>query len=170
VSEVVGFPPVADAAARVLILGSMPGRTSLAMGQYYAHARNAFWFIMGALFGARPELPYEQRLEVLRRRQVAVWDVMQACHRPGSLDGRIVAASIIPNDFAAFFRGHPRVRHVFFNGAAAAVAFERQVLPGLAPGMRAVHRQRLPSTSPALAMLSREEKLERWRVVREALS
>src|SRR5450759_6032675 len=52
------FGPIGDTAAIVLILGSMPGKASLAAGEYYAHPRNAFWTIMGELVGAHPDLPY----------------------------------------------------------------------------------------------------------------
>ena len=51
----VGFPPIADVSARVLVLGSLPGRKSLERHEYYAQPYNAFWRIMGALFDAGPE-------------------------------------------------------------------------------------------------------------------
>ena len=67
------FAPIEDAAAIVLILGSMPGRASLAAGEYYAHPRNLFWPIMGELVGAHPGLPYESRLRILKSSAIALW-------------------------------------------------------------------------------------------------
>ena len=55
------FPPVARADARVLILGSLPGEESLRRGEYYANVQNRFWWIMGQIFGAGPDLPYAVR-------------------------------------------------------------------------------------------------------------
>lgn len=158
-----GFPPVADAAARVLILGSMPGEASLRAAQYYANDRNVFWRIMGDLIGAGPALPYEQRLEKLQGAGIALWDVIAACERYGSLDSDIVNSSIRENDFSAFFAAHRSIRRVFFNGGTAETTFRRQVLPGLA-GID-LQLQRLPSTSPAHAARGYAEKLAAWSAI-----
>ena len=136
-----GFPPVAGADARVLILGSLPGAMSLARREYYAQPRNAFWPIMGRLVGAAPELPYAERLL-----------------RPGSLDAAILPGSVVANDFPAFFAAHPGLALICFNGAKAADLFAR-----LAAAPPAIGRARLPSTSPAHAGLPFADKLARWR-------
>jgi hypoxanthine-DNA glycosylase len=157
-----GFPPVAEARARVLVLGSLPGRKSLEMSQYYAQPQNAFWKIMGRMFGADPSLPYEARLERLRQNRVAVWDVLAAGERKGSLDSAIVAASVVINDFGAFFARHERIELICFNGNKAAELYRRWVMPGLALRYAVLETRLLPSTSPAHASLSFEQKLERW--------
>lgn len=165
-ARVRSFPPIALPDARVLILGSMPGAASLSAGQYYAHPRNLFWPIMGALVGAAPELPYPHRIARLAEAGIAVWDVLASCVRPGSLDSSIAEAQA--NDFAAFFARHRRIGHVFFNGSMAQTSFRRLVRPTL-PATLSLHCARLPSTSPAHAGLSREAKLAAWRAVLEAL-
>ncbi len=159
-----GFPPIEDAAARVLILGSMPGKESLRAGQYYAHGRNAFWAIMGDLLGAGPDLPYASRIRMLKSRGIAVWDVLASCTRASSLDSDIDHGSIVTNDFESFFSTHPDITAVFFNGAMAEKYFQRcnQSLPC------SLHYQRLPSTSPAHAAMSYEQKLIAWAAIVEA--
>ena len=103
------FPYSADHDAKVLILGSMPSRKSLAARQYYAHQQNAFWPIMGELFGFSTHLGYEQRLERLRENHIALWDVAHQCVRPGSMDHAIEMESVVANDFAAFLTRHPSI-------------------------------------------------------------
>ena len=159
----VGFPPIADAHGRVLVLGSLPGVKSLERREYYAQPYNAFWRIMGELFGAGPALPYPARLVQLRLHGVAVWDVLAAGEREGSLDSSIVPESIVVNDFNAFFERHRQLRLICFNGNTAARLFARKVLPGLEPTWAAIERRALPSTSPAYASLRFEQKLVRWR-------
>jgi len=157
------FPSIADAGATVLVLGSMPGAESLRAGQYYAHPRNAFWPIMGELFGAGPGLDYPERARVLKANGVALWDVLASCVRQGSLDSAI--AEDAANDFAAFFLAHPGIGRVFFNGAMAEKCFHKAVRH--VPASRPLRFLRLPSTSPAHASLSYAQKLEAWRAVAE---
>lgn len=157
-----GFPPVSSPDARVLVLGSLPGEKSIEMQQYYAQASNAFWPIMSELCGAAPWLAYPRRLERLRAAGIALWDVLAAGERRGSLDSAIVPSSMIVNDFAAFFAAHPAIRFVAFNGSKAAELFRRRVLPKLPGEYASLEMTRLPSTSPANASYSFERKLESW--------
>lgn len=161
----VGFPPIAGPDARVLILGSLPGVKSLEAHEYYAQPYNAFWRIMGELFGAGRELPYAARVERLRARGIAVWDVLAAGERKGSLDSAIVPSSVVVNDFDSFFERHRGIRAICFNGNTAASVFRRKVEPKLAPEWAAMPQHALPSTSPAYASLRFEQKLARWAAV-----
>ena len=157
-----GFPPIADAHARVLILGSLPGQVSLQRQQYYAQPQNTFWKIMGRLFDAGLEHPYPERTQRLILSGIALWDVCAAAQRPGSLDAAIVHASVVPNDFAAFLAAHPHIGVIGFNGSKAAELYRRLVLPNLPAALAAIPSATLPSTSPAHAAMPFEEKLTRW--------
>jgi TDG/mug DNA glycosylase family protein len=154
--------PVERPDARMLILGSMPGTLSLQEQQYYAQPRNAFWQIMGELFGAGREQPYETRLGILRDRKIALWDVLASCYRTGSMDADIRTGDAVANDFDAFFSAHPDIGQVFFNGVTAHKFYERLVMPALTGPGRALRYERLPSTSPANAAMQLKEKVRVW--------
>jgi hypoxanthine-DNA glycosylase len=166
-TDIRSFPPIADVTANILILGSMPGEESLRAGQYYAHRRNAFWSIMGELVGASPALPYQARALRLKNFGIALWDVLETCKRHGSMDANIEASSIFPNDFKTFLQKHPKITHVFFNGSMAEQYFRKHVLPTLEPllGLHPLYFQRLPSTSPAHASMTYEQKLKAWKAI-----
>jgi TDG/mug DNA glycosylase family protein len=165
--QIQSFPPIENPTAKVLILGSMPGKESLRAGQYYAHPRNAFWPIMGELIGAAATLPYEARTQILKSAGIALWDVLASCTRHSSMDADIEADSICANDFASFFMRHPSITHVFFNGSMAEKCFQKHVQPSLEPMFknRPLLSRRLPSTSPANASMRYEQKLKAWRVI-----
>lgn len=152
------FDPIADKNARILILGSMPGVQSLNAGQYYAHKQNAFWRIMADVVGFSTLLSYEMRTKKLQEKHIAVWDVLHSCERAGSLDSAIVAAVV--NDFHTFYKQHPNIRHVYFNGATAERYYSLYVLSQLTDTN--ISYLRLPSTSPAHARLPYQEKLSVW--------
>jgi len=164
-SAIHSFLPISDPEAKVLILGSMPGKQSLEKNQYYAHPQNAFWKIMGDLVGTYPSLPYERRLCLLSSAGIALWDVLASCERSSSLDSHIKHEQA--NDFASFFIRHPNIIQVFFNGSKAEQCFKKfvqnkQDLPLL-------QYCRLPSTSPAHAGMRYEEKLHAWIKVKKWL-
>ncbi len=159
------FPFSADRCARVLILGSMPGAESLRQQMYYAHPRNLFWEFMGDLFGAARGIPYKKRLAVLRKNRIALWDVAHSCRREGSLDSNM--QHVKPNDFQPLFAAAPQIHTVFFNGQKAAALFKRLVLPHLNRELKLIT---LPSTSPANASISRNEKAAAWKQVATLLN
>lgn len=166
-----GFPPLEAPGARVLVLGSMPGRRSLSEQRYYAHPQNAFWPIMAALAGFEPGLGYDARVRALTAAGVAVWDVLGYCERPGSLDADIRRDSMRVNDFSALLARHPEIGLVCCNGATAAAAWRRHVEPTLGPRADTLDMRQMPSTSPAYATLRPAQKLAAWRdVVAPALS
>ncbi|HEY5643355.1 MAG TPA: DNA-deoxyinosine glycosylase [Woeseiaceae bacterium] len=160
-----GFAPVARHDARVLILGSLPGRRSLEAGEYYAHPHNAFWPIMASIFAVTGN--YHQRCHGLRENRIALWDVLRRSVRPGSLDAEIRLDSAEANDFSGFFAEHPGLRLVACNGAKAEQLYRRFVLKaGAGIDLPCV---RLPSTSPAYASMPFSVKLEAWRAVLDGL-
>ncbi len=160
-AQVESFPPIESAIARVLILGTMPGRASLQARQYYAHPQNAFWRIAGSIVGFDPGSPYEVRIALMRAAGIAIWDVLRSCTRASSLDSAIVPATEVPNDLPAFLAAHPQLRRICFNGAKAQALYARHVRPRLAAGSP-IEYLRLPSTSPANASVPWPRKLQAW--------
>jgi len=149
-----GLPPVLDAETRVLILGSFPGVASLAARQYYAHPRNHFWPLMGALLDLPlVKLPYARRLSLLRAKRIGVWDSIVRCARAGSADAAIRRAELA--EVALAQRWSPGLALVCFNGQTAA-----RVAPLWRDAGCAVRV--LPSSSPAYT-LPFADKLAAWR-------
>lgn len=165
-SRVTSFPPIVAPDAKVLILGSMPGVASLRAQQYYAHPRNAFWPIVTELFDTGPLDTYGKRRTAILENQLALWDVLQSCVRPGSLDSEIRTDTETPNDFPGLFRASPGIAHVFFNGGKAEKSFNKHVLPTLDTPPATT---RLPSTSPAMAALNFDQKLDAWQPVKDTI-
>jgi hypoxanthine-DNA glycosylase len=158
-----GFEAISSTDAETLILGSIPSVASLEKGEYYGHPRNAFWWIMGHILGFDPSASYPERAARLEKRKIALWDVLRRCERQGSLDSAIVAETVEVNDFKNFFKECPRITRVFFNGAVAEREFKKRVLREIEKAFPDIRYARLPSTSPAMASLSRERKLQIWR-------
>ena len=145
--------PVGSADARLLILGSLPGEASLSEQRYYAHPTNQFWRLLGGAIGEDlAALGYQQRLDRLAAREIALWDVVAEARRHGSLDGAIRGATA--NELTGFVASHPRLEAVAFNGRTAA-AIGRRVLSER-PGLSFID---LPSSSAALTRAFEDKAL-----------
>ena len=156
------FPPVVDAAPRLLILGSLPGDASLKAAQYYAHPRNGFWpLIGGVLDEPLTALPYPDRLDRLKARGVGLWDVIASAQRSGSLDAAIKSPEAA--DLRGLIESLPELRAVAFNGGLAA-KLGRRILSDL-NGVTLID---LPSSSPAHA-ISLSAKAAGWAILGDFL-
>jgi hypoxanthine-DNA glycosylase len=148
----------------------MPGEASLRLGRYYGHGRNAFWPILCELLGVPAAADYQTRTRALVEHGIALWDVIAACEREGSLDTAIRPASVRVNDFAVLFDARPGIACIACNGGTAEREYRRRVLPALPQRHRAIERLRLPSTSPAHTGMRFEAKLAAWRVLLDRIA
>jgi len=137
----------------------MPGAQSLALNEYYGNRRNHFWQLLFTLCNEPYTTDYEAKKNLLLKNHIALWDVLQACEREGSLDSAIL--KVVPNDFADFLKAHPQLTHIFFNGQQAAKFFKKYV--AIESHYTLIN---LPSTSPANAGFSYGRKLAAWRQIR----
>ncbi|MBI3322493.1 MAG: DNA-deoxyinosine glycosylase [Candidatus Omnitrophica bacterium] len=158
------FKPVVDRKARVLILGTMPGPVALSRRQYYSFPGNHFWPILQELLGSGGRaLSYPQKIRLLRKNRIALWDVIASCRRRGASDSAITCAA--PNRVPELLKKHPGIRVVFVNGKTAERLFHLHFGGGTKLPVIC-----LPSTSPAHASMSFREKLRRWRRVKKELA
>ncbi|MCW3796648.1 DNA-deoxyinosine glycosylase [Sphingomonas sp. BN140010] len=155
------FPPVVDQDTRLLICGSLPGEASLRATRYYAHPQNQFWRLLEVVLEEPlAGLAYEERLAVLRRRGIGLWDTVATAHRTGSLDQAL--REVTRNSLQALAATLPILRGIGFNGATAA-KLGRYELAGTELTLID-----LPSSSPAYT-LPLNEKAERWTALRPLL-
>lgn len=152
-----GLAPLLSPDIHTIILGSFPSRESLSASQYYAHPRNQFWrLVSGVLNDDLAQLPYEQRLPQLLVHGIGLWDVISMCERAGSLDSRIKHA--VANDFDRLKKECPKLKRACFNGKVAGSYAQRLASAGFETIV-------LPSSSPAYASRSFEEKLTVWKKI-----
>lgn len=158
-SSLEGLAPIVGLYPKVLFLGSMPGAASLAAQAYYAHPRNAFWPIMAELFGFNLA-SYADNVRQLTAAGGALWDVIATCQRRGSLDSAIKLQSEQYQPLLPFIKAQPSLKVVALNGGKAAASLHRYLKQANEPlGLPSLA---LPSTSPAHARMSVQEKKQAW--------
>jgi len=149
------FDPIVDKKPRVLILGTMPGKESLKTGEYYSDPKNQFWEMIESIYNDGKSFQcYKDKLKCLKDNNIALWDVYDCCERKGSLDKEIKVA--VPNDLDSFLKNNSTISVVLCNGKKVWKEFKKLKLP--------INFYYMPSTSGLYRSMSKEEKIEKWRV------
>ena len=149
------FSPVVGSDPKILILGTMPGRKSLEMQEYYAHPRNILWKIIFNLLKVTEKNTYSEKIELVKEKQIALWDVCYSCRREGSLDSNIKDET--PNQIPDFLKKHPSIEIIIFNGQKAREKYLKYY-----DYIKELEYHCLPSTSPANTSMNFQEKLVKW--------
>jgi len=156
--NVESFAPIVDKNCIAIILGTMPGIESLRQQNYYSHKQNLFWKLVFSVFNKPVAETFQEKAIFLLQNKIALWDVLRACYREGSLDANIT--NEIPNNFETFFSEYQNIRFIFFNGNKARKLYEKFI--GFSPCFQ---YNTLPSSSPANASKNFEQKLLEWKKI-----
>ncbi|KAL7712251.1 hypothetical protein QTN25_010087 [Entamoeba marina] len=158
-TALVAFPAVIPQNAEILILGSMPGKKSLTLRQYYGHPQNAFWYVIADLAGLEtPPTTYSKRIDLLHELKIALWDVCHMCDRKTSLDSDI--ENVKANNIEELLSNNPSIKAVLFNGGPVQSLYKKYCKM-----VNGVSYVLMPSTSPTYAKMKRKEKVEKWKEV-----
>ena len=155
------IPPFYDSTSKVLILGSFPSVKTRESGFFYGHPQNRFWRVLAAVLDTPVPETIEEKITLLIRNRIALWDVIASCDITGSSDSSI--RHVIPTDLTPILAGGT-IRAVFTNGGTATRLYKRYQEP-----VTALPAIGLPSTSPANAAKSLDALTKDWMVLRRYL-
>ena len=149
------FDPIVYSNTKILVLGSLPGKKSLELREYYGHPRNRLWKILAHITNNEIPQDYERKKEFLFKFNIGLWDVAHSAYRVGSLDSNIKKEH--PNDIENLLESHESIGVIGFNGKKAEKMFfkffKEKTHLSYVP---------LPSTSPANMAINFEEMCRRW--------
>ena len=148
------FDPIIFDDSEVLVLGTFPSIVSFENDFYYAHKRNQFWKLLGEIY-AMPTNTKEERIALLKKHNIALWDIIASCERKNSSDTNL--KKIECNDIPALLVAYPSIKRIAFTGKKAQQIYNKlyKELP--------IQTILLPSPSPAYAAMKYEEKLKHYR-------
>ncbi|WP_415328126.1 DNA-deoxyinosine glycosylase [Chryseobacterium sp. MMS23-Vi53] len=156
-NRISSFPPIVNEDSKIIILGSIPGVKSLEKQQYYGHPQNKFWKIMFELLNENFTEDYQERINILKKHNIALWDVIDSCERKGSLDSEIKNEEA--NQIKELLEEYPNIKTIFCNGGKSFKNLQKILGKNFK-----VPFYLLPSTSP-LHTISFEKKLEDWKAI-----
>jgi hypoxanthine-DNA glycosylase len=153
------FDPISDSDTVVLILGTIPGKKSIELGEYYGHPRNCFWKIISTITNKNIPFTYSDKIELLLKSKIGIWDVAHKANRKGSLDNTI--KSVEPNDLDKFIAEHKNLKVICFNGKKSEELFNKYF--NRKSNLKYIP---LPSTSPANTHIDFDNKCKLWQQIK----
>jgi hypoxanthine-DNA glycosylase len=154
-----GLPPLGNPKSRILLLGTFPSDLSLIRHQYYANSRNYFWKIVYDVYNLPFSSRYEDRVNLLLKNQIILWDVIKSCERKGSLDNKIKHETI--NDFHEFVEKFPKIEFIIFNGDGPESYYRKNKI-----SLKGIKQTSLPSSSSANTHMTLSEKIIKWTILK----
>ena len=153
------FPPVFDENSEILILGSFPSVKSRQESFFYANPQNRFWKLMAQLLNESTPKDTKDKIVMLKKHKIALWDVIESCDIVGSSDSSI--SNVVPVDISQIL-SRANIIKVYANGGKAFELYNKYLYP-----KTQLEITKLPSTSPANAGYSFEKLLSEWKKILE---
>ena len=139
----------------MLILGTFPSEKSRKDGFFYGHPQNRFWKLITLLTKSKkiPE-SIEEKIEILLKNNIALWDVIHSCDIKGSSDASIT--NVVPNDLSKILKCS-NIQQIYANGEKAYRIYMKYCYKNIGKDII-----KLPSTSPANASYSLAKLKDEW--------
>ena len=153
------FPPVFDENSEILILGSFPSVKSRQESFFYANPQNRFWKLMAQLLNESTPKDTKDKIVMLKKHKIALWDVIESCDIVGSSDSSI--SNVVPVDISQIL-SKANIIKVYANGGKAFELYNKYLYP-----KTKLEITKLPSTSPANAGYSFDKLLSEWKKILE---
>ncbi len=153
------FPPVFDKNSEILILGSFPSVKSRQESFFYANPQNRFWKLMAQLLNESTPKDTKDKIVMLKKHKIALWDVIESCDIVGSSDSSI--SNVVPVDISQIL-SRANIIKVYANGGKAFELYNKYLYP-----KTQLEITKLPSTSPANAGYSFDKLLSEWKKILE---
>lgn len=153
------FPPVFDENSEILILGSFPSVKSRQESFFYANPQNRFWKLMAQLLNESTPKDTKDKIVMLKKHKIALWDVIESCDIVGSSDSSI--SNVVPVDISQIL-SKANIIKVYANGGKAFELYNKYLYP-----KTKLDITKLPSTSPANAGYSFDKLLSEWKKILE---
>lgn len=148
------FEPIIYENSKILILGSFPSVKSRENNFYYGNNKNRFWNILSDIFNEEVPITIDDKVSLLKRNKIAVWDVIKSCDIHASEDSSI--KNVVINDICGLTNKYG-IENIIFNGNTAYKFYKKYI------GKIEKHKEIvLPSTSPANAKIKYDELLKIW--------